>query len=580
MKLFGGCLAFALVFSFLVSAALALPTPNVEFIPDMISENGSFLMIVDPMVHDKSIRVTWKVPGFLDTNIGLLPREGDKWICYFSNDDKDATCGPTPFSASWDQYDILIESVDSGGETGNKSFDNFEVGAIKLTPQLTPFGGSVDMIVFPSGGLPKEVLYAVYDSSFKKKIDYTLLSRDPATGYFTGRANLGVPGTYYFAFKTDDQSASFGGGLIRQDVGVGTGLISGSVEADPVILNLLLNKTQVYRNINNQIKNIGSKNLTGLSVVVDSKIANMVSIQLEKKTLRAGESGYFTVKLENVNNRIDVATFANVTSNGSVVGQIFLNLNISVLGECTSTACPICPTAGQGRFTFSDTVWQEDYLVGATPKMDFVITNNGDSDLTVDIPNTGTLGSSASITTDEIIPAGGTGTLSIELSPVFAGTYSGIITVTTSDGSQNIIVNTNFYNDISDDIVTAKTELDLLLSSDIDSLTLTELDAELTQAEDDLNFGDYKSASEGYATAAAKVALLTDLVSSGFTPPSNGGGSGDGDSTGIIIILVIVLVVLVGVFVYLKKFKGASGGGFGGSDEDIEEELGADEEGY
>lgn len=577
MKLLGGLLVSAMVFSFLVSVTSALPTPNVQFIPEMISENGSFLMIVDPMVYDKSVRVTWKVPGFLDTNIGLLPRQGDKWICYFSNDDKDATCGPTPFQVTWDSYDIEIESVDSNGDTGNKTFDDFSVGAIKLTPQLTPFGGSVDMVVFPSGGLPKEVLYAVYDSSFKKKIDYTLLSRDPKTGYFTGRANLGVPGTYYFAFKTDDQSASFGGGLIRQDVGTGAGMISGSIEADPVILNLLLNKTQVYRNINNQIKNIGSSNLTGLSVDVDDRIAGMVSIQLEKSTLRAGESGYFTVKLEKVNNRMDVATFANVTSNGSVVGQIFLSLNISVLGECQGTSCPICPTAGRGRFTVSPAVWQEDFLVGASPKKDFTITNNGDSDLTVDIPSTGSLGSSASITTDEFIPAGGTGTLSIELSPVFAGSYTGIITVTTSDGSQNIIVDTEFYNDISDDIVSARSELDLLLSSDIGSDILSDLDYELSQAEDDLNFGDYKSASEGYASAAAKVALLTDIVSSGYTPPSNG-GDGDGDSTDIIIILVVILVALVGVFIYLKKFRGA-GGGFG-SDEDIEDELGADEEGY
>jgi len=580
MKLLGGLSALLLLFVLVaVSGAAALPVPNVQFIPEQLSENGSFLMIVDPMVYDKPVRVTWTVPAILDTNIGLFPRDGDKWVCYFSNDDPDATCGPTPFASNLESYDILIKSVDSYGDTGNRSYEDFEVGSIKLTPQLTASGSDVNMLIYPSGGIPKEVLYAVYDSGFDKKIDYTLLTMDPKTGYFTGTASLGAPGTYYFAFKTDDQSESFGGGLMKKQVGIGTGLVSGDIESDSVVLNLLLNKTQVYRNINNQMKNVGESNLTGLAVSVDRLVSDKVSIELEKRTLRPGETGYFTVKLENVENRMDIVTFANVTSNNTVVGQILLSLNVSVLNECAGDGdqCPICPSTG-GNFIITPVVWKDDFLLGDSPKKTFQIRNTGDSELIVDLPSPGDLGSAASITTDESIMPGSTGELSIELTPAFAGTYSGVVTVSTNGGSQNILVNANFYEDVSADIIDAKDDLSLLYDTGISSFVLDDIESELTQAEDDLNFGNFRDAAEGFAAASAKVALLTDVVSAGYVPPADSGNGSGGDSSLIIIILVVALVALGGVLLYLKKFRKAGGGL--GSDDDIEKELDVDDEGY
>jgi len=170
-----------------------------------------------------------------------------------------------------------------------------------------------------------------------------------------------------------------------------------------------------------------------------------------------------------------------------------------------------------------------------------------------------------------IIP---TGELSIELTPAFAGTYSGVVTVSTNSGSQNILVNTNFYDDVSADIINAKDDLSLLYDTGISSFVLDDIESELTQAEDDINFGNFRDAAEGFAIASAKVALLTDIVSAGYVPPTENGSGGD--SGLIIIILVVALAALGGVLLYLKKFR-KSGGGFG-SDEDIEKELGVDEE--
>jgi len=595
MKFSGGYYAKAVLLSaFLLTVIFipitaALPVPNVRFIPETISENGSFLMIVDPMVYDLSTRVTWVVPAFVDTNIGLFPRIGDKWVCYFSNDDREANCGPTPFSSNLASYDITVKSVDSYGDTGNVSLEEYTVGPIKLKPLLTPAGSVVSILVYPSGGIPSQVHYAIYDSDFNQKADYKLLTMDPNTGYFKGKATLDAAGTYYFAFKTDNDPVNYGGGVMKLDFAKtgnipGT-LVTGEVESDSIALHLLLNKTQVYRNINNEMRNIGERNLTGLAVEVDSKLSDVLSIELEKLSLLPGQKGYFTVKLEGVKNRMDVITFANVTSNNSVVGQISLALNISVLNECVGgdgpTECPECPTA-DGDFTISPAVWEGDFLVGDSPAKIFEITNTGDSDLTFDISDTGDLGSTAAITTPESINPNQKGEMTVEISPSFAGTYSGIVTVRGSTGSQKIVVNTKFHNDVSDDIISTKSELDALAGLGIDQSVLDRIETELTQAEDDLNFGNYEYAEEGFRIAATKIDVITDILESGYTPPVNGNGNGTepapgSDNSLIIIILVVVLAVLGGLLLYLKKFRKA--GGLGGGD-DIEAELSVDEEGY
>ena len=111
------------VLVFTASSVYALPSPTVQIIPEAVSPNSSFVLVVDPMVYDTSVRVTWAVPAQHDTDLGLLPREGDTWICYFSNSDNSANCGPTPFSQARESYDLNIKSVDNTGSTGNTSVD-------------------------------------------------------------------------------------------------------------------------------------------------------------------------------------------------------------------------------------------------------------------------------------------------------------------------------------------------------------------------------------------------------------------------------------------------------------------------
>ena len=175
--------------------------------------------------------------------------------------------------------------------------------------------------------------------------------------------------------------------------------------------------------------------------------------------------------------------------------------------------------------------------------------------------------------------AGGQRQIRVSLNPYAAGTYSGYITVSTSAGSQSILVAASFYEDITDGLEDSRTELESLRSnSSIDSSILDEIGSGLDDAESYMTSRDYKAAQEEYASASSKLSVLSDLVSIGYDP-GTGPGTGPGVDMTLPLILVVAIIALVGILIYLKKFRKAGGG----SDEEFEEELeeaGGGEEGY
>ena len=570
---------FVLVLALAIPIAAALPAPTVTFIPDRFSENGSFAALVNPGIFDRPVRVTWVSPGISETDLGLFPRSGDKWVCYFSNIDKDATCGPTPFTSIYASYDMIIKSVDNEGGMGNRTID-VVVGSIALTPEITVQGSKVIIVIYTSESADN-VSYAIYDSDFVRVQDYTYLEKTPY-GHFDGETNIEDSGIYYIALKAErGATSSFGGELKKIQMG-GTdgGYVSGDIEADSISLELLMNKSQIYRNINNQMRNIGNDNLTGLSVSVDPRLASQISVLLEKSTLRSGESMYFTVEIKNVQNAMNLTTKANITTaNGDVVGQIPLRLDVSVLNECTDTGqCPACPTTGTG-IIIAPTSWSDEFIIGQSAEMNFTISNTGDTELTSISSTKGALGTVASVSLPNSIPAGSSRQMGISLSPYSGGVYSGIVTVTTSTGSQSILVSTVFYDDISYDIEDATSALqnieDGLSFDQLDKLSdvVDGIKTSLIDAETYFDSGSYESAAQEYESANAKIAVLEDVVYALLQ--SNGALNGAGGDNTLIIILVVVLVVLGVALIYLKKFRGAGGG----EDEEFEEEI-EDEEGY
>ena len=574
MRFFGGLLGVLFIFALVMSVA-ALPQPTVTFIPDTLAENSSFVISVDPGIYNRPVRATWTVIGITDTDMGLFPRVGNKWTCYFSSTDKDADCGPTPFIHGFSNYDMNVKTVDAYGNSGNISVE-VSTGLIKLAPLVTVTGSRIDILIFPSGPIPTSVTYAVYEGDFSLKDDYSPLNFDTNTGYYRGSTTITAPGTYYIAFKAVDGLGNFGGGVEKITVGSGSsggGIISGEIQTDAVSFSVFMNATQTAKRTNYEMQNIGTQNLTGISVVFDAAYSNRISITPVDDSLNPNESTFFTVEISNMAgvSSMLISTRANITFNGTVVGQIPVNVSVSVLNECGSGTgtCPPCncPPAGSGGMSITPTSFSGDFQVGDTASRTFNITNSGDSEMTSLTYNTGTLSGTATVTLPSTIPQGGEGVATISLTPSSSGSYSGIITISSGSGSVSVPVSANFFVDSSDDIDYARLSLTELADFGVSSDVISGISALLDSAEDNIGYGNFKAAEEEYKEASAKIDVVLAMMSGPNPPPPPNGG---GDNTGIIIILVILLAGLGGGLFYIKKIKSKTGGG---DEEELEEDI-------
>ena len=100
MKRVAGFLILLLVLAFFSQGAFAMK-PGVELRPTdpaVISKGSSFVLIVDPKTYERPIRITWSVYDTGSEGIGSFPIINGKGVCYFSDDDENATCGPSPFT--------------------------------------------------------------------------------------------------------------------------------------------------------------------------------------------------------------------------------------------------------------------------------------------------------------------------------------------------------------------------------------------------------------------------------------------------------------------------------------------------
>ena len=71
---------------------------DVTIIPlEGVSVDSPLLVRVDPETTEKPIRITWSVYNTGNIGVGSFPIVDGKGLCYFSNEDGNATCGPSPF---------------------------------------------------------------------------------------------------------------------------------------------------------------------------------------------------------------------------------------------------------------------------------------------------------------------------------------------------------------------------------------------------------------------------------------------------------------------------------------------------
>jgi len=184
--------------------------PNVELRPEtptVISKDSAFVLIVDPRTAEKPIRITWSVYDTGNEGIGSFPMVGGKGVCYFSNYDENATCGPSPFTGAGPTelyvYVITTSGIENVTETMNIS--NIQI----------PLDD-----VYRDGNIIYMNFYTPAYDSFTYKIyhdDFTFFTQGVLNRYrgqlYTGNKTMN-PGVYYFAFFAEKDGV-YGTNLIR-----------------------------------------------------------------------------------------------------------------------------------------------------------------------------------------------------------------------------------------------------------------------------------------------------------------------------------------------------------------------------
>ncbi len=325
-----------------------LPAPTVEFIPDRVSAESSFVMIGDPGVTGKSIRMTWVLDSY-----GSMPYMNGKYMCYFSDTDHESTCGPSPFRFITTES-LDIKSFDSEGNWAN-STKLVDVGGIKIIPDVEFDVNNNKALITAYGGITldapvKSITYRVYDSSFNPVSgNYQSMSKFLGTPYY----NTSVPLTsdvQYVAFKaaSDDD---FGGGIIRISLtdGSGSGGVTGLLTADPVNIDIVYQPgLDPALPENKRIINSNNQNFTGVTIDVPSSISQYLSINLLSSyngTIGPNEAVYYEMKLTRIDSSIELLGDAVIKSKtGTRLGVIPIDIRISYVGGGSVN----CDTATEG----------------------------------------------------------------------------------------------------------------------------------------------------------------------------------------------------------------------------------------
>lgn len=578
-----------LAFLFILPAVSALQTPTLTFIPDKFSVNASFITVAD-VGDNVSARVSWVIPG-IEHAIGLFPRFGDRYMCYFSNTDQNANCGPGPFTLPGN-YTFLIDAVDQAGGTKNLTLSKL-VGGIVLSPEIVIRSYGFDVNTDYSGDV-EGISYTLYDSSLDVLQSGSLVW-EKFTSFKYGESINVTDGIYYLAMQAQGKGAyagDHGGRLERIQIGFvepgeGPG-VTGYLQVEHVTKDrsytgealqpvLAAPGDKVYSGIDGvplSITNIGVLNLTNLTIQPHEALEDYLGFELSSTGLEPNGTIYYTATVKNIQTALSLDTVAGIYSAGTKVGQVAVKVKAQVLGAIGE--CPPCPTAGEGQFTLTPASWTGEFVVGQQAKI-LTITNRAASALT-NFTYSATSPLSAILTMDlpSSVPAGGSDVATVYLEPGYSGSYSGTLTISTNTGSQAVFIAANFHRNITSDIEDKKLELeDLRLGMTTAqynqfSGTLDSIESGLNSALSDMEYGDFGGAQERLTEAGAQLALLSDLVTGGYVPTPGPGPAGAGIDLNMVLVIVVVIAIGVVVYYFLKVRKPGKKEGY---EKELEEEF-------
>ena len=208
-NIFGAVLFLAIVI--LLSSGYAFGY-QITYIPQVVSVNSSFIMIVDPGPQQTPVRITWALYNGGLANVGLFPLISGRGVCYFSNTDINATCGPSPLMNEG-KNTFLFHIVTPGNEENETEVIN--AGSIKISLEnVQRYENVVYMYVTIPHYVTVDMLtYTVYRDDLSIYAANRQLYYDVKNGWYEGNITLN-PGTYYFGFVAK-KGTEFGGDLLR-----------------------------------------------------------------------------------------------------------------------------------------------------------------------------------------------------------------------------------------------------------------------------------------------------------------------------------------------------------------------------
>lgn len=213
-------LVFLLAAAFLSMASVKAAPPEVTIIPaidnKIISANSDFAIKVDPRTSEKPVRITWSVYNAGNIGVGSLPIVDGKGLCYFSESDGNATCGPPPFfHAGETELDVFVIKPDTITTAANITIP-LNISPIEINLNGV---GRQDNVVYMIFYMPQKssMTYGIYKEDLTSyKPPSELAYKGPPLSRYEGNITLN-PGVYYFAFVVNDLG-NYGTALKRIEI--------------------------------------------------------------------------------------------------------------------------------------------------------------------------------------------------------------------------------------------------------------------------------------------------------------------------------------------------------------------------
>lgn len=314
-----------------------------------------------------------------------------------------------------------------------------------------------------------------------------------------------------------------------------------------------LDRNFIVRNQANQTLNI--------TVSPDSNLEGYVTPSLEKASLGPGESTTLTLSIRNIISSIQ----GEITFQTSLAD---VKKTVRIIMKGASVEKP--------QLGVNPTIWSPDegYLIGMVSKT-FTITNDGTGTLedlqhflSSDIEGMAVVEFNS--TSVEMFPD--EAEIEVSLDPIYSGRYKGTLSITSNGGSQDILIDLEFFDDINVDADIMEAEIGAffieLTGKGLDSPSvLTEISSDLELISGYLDDGDYATANREFERVKGKWSGVKSMMAILPEP---------GMDLSLVLIVVVIVVAGAGAFFLIKKLRSGGGGEKKEkeeSEEDLEEEL-------